>query len=155
MIKYVISSITSKFDISRGCNSWGVAVFLRLWLILNLLLKYLFKHQCTKFWHLCCFSICIRFFSFRYRFKALTELKLVPLANQNRFELQILRDWKKIRLCSQGTYTFQDLVNETLIIADYEYAKRSSFLYRIKSYGKKTPTKQHFRINFKPSIEWT
>ena len=32
---------------------------------------------------------------------------------------------KKIELSSQGTYNFQILRNETLIIADYKYAKFS------------------------------
>ena len=34
---------------------------------------------------------------------------------------------EKVKIFSQGTYNFQNLWNETLITADYEYVKISSF----------------------------
>ena len=37
------------------------------------------------------------------------------------------RGTEKIELSSQGTYNFQSLGNETLIIADYKYAKIFKF----------------------------
>ena len=37
------------------------------------------------------------------------------------------RGTEKFELFSQGTYNFQNLRNETLVIADYEYAKIFSF----------------------------
>ena len=37
------------------------------------------------------------------------------------------RGTEKVKLSSQGTYNFQILGNETLLIADYKYAKVSKF----------------------------
>ena len=39
------------------------------------------------------------------------------------------RGIEKIELSSQGTYNFQILGNETLIIADYNYAKNFQVCY--------------------------
>ena len=56
---------------------------------------------------------------------------------------------KKIELSSQGTYNFQILGNETLIIADYKYTKIFNFaILDIKLLIMTT-----FCINFEPSIE--
>ena len=42
--------------------------------------------------------------------------------------LNLSRGTEKIELSSQGTYNFQILGNETLIVADYKYAKILKFV---------------------------
>ena len=60
------------------------------------------------------------------------------------------RGTEEIKLSSQGTYNFQILGNETLIIADYKYAKTFKFATLDIKFRLKMIT---FCINFELSTE--
>ena len=66
-------------------------------------------------------SCCVRFSSFRYRFKALKDSSLILEV----YVIQILFNLnsqgnEKFELFSWGTYDFQNFGNKTLFIADYK-----------------------------------
>ena len=77
---------------------------------------------------------------------------------QNWFEFQLPRGLKNQTLSlpppppPEGTYNFQIVGNEILIIADYKYAKNFSYIaiLDVKLWLKVTK----FCINFEPSIQW-